>query len=69
MPFLQNQRVFKGAILSGRHAVELMLEFAQRHSVKPAIKEYPLTTEGIEKAIKDSESNKVRYRAVLVPQH
>lgn len=44
MPFLQNQRVFKGAILGGRHAVELMLEFAQRHSVKPAIKEYPLVT-------------------------
>ncbi|KAI8148600.1 chaperonin 10-like protein [Fennellomyces sp. T-0311] len=69
LPFLQSQKVFKGAILGGRYIVDLMLEFAARHGIKPAIVEYPMTPEGITKAIKDSENNSVRYRAVLMPQH
>ncbi|KAI9499710.1 hypothetical protein BDB00DRAFT_752919 [Zychaea mexicana] len=67
--FLQSQRVFKGAILGGRYMVDLMLEFASRHNIKPAVTDYPMTPDGISQAIKDSESNKIRYRAVLIPQH
>ncbi|ORZ00644.1 chaperonin 10-like protein [Syncephalastrum racemosum] len=65
IPFLQSQRVFKGSILGGRYMVELMLEFAARHQIKPAIVNFPFSVEGLEKAVEESEANKLRYRAVL----
>ncbi|KAG2216051.1 hypothetical protein INT45_001563 [Circinella minor] len=67
--FLQSQKTFKASMLSGRYTVDLMLEFAARHGIKPAIVKYPLTTEGLSKAVKDSESNSIRYRAVLFPEN
>lgn len=42
LPFLQSQRSFKGSILGGRYILELMLEFAARHQIKAAIKEFPM---------------------------
>lgn len=44
VPFLAEQRTFKGSILGGRYSVQLMLEFAARHQIKPAIVEFPFVS-------------------------
>ncbi|KAJ8663740.1 hypothetical protein O0I10_000013 [Lichtheimia ornata] len=67
-PFLQSEKIFRGSILGGRYIVELMLEFASRHNIKAAIEDYPMTPDGIAKAVEDCEANKLRYRAVLLPK-
>jgi D-arabinose 1-dehydrogenase-like Zn-dependent alcohol dehydrogenase len=46
-----------------------MLTFAARHGVKPQVELYEHTgVDSIEKILARMESNKVRYRAVLVAQ-
>ncbi|KAH8805300.1 NADP-dependent alcohol dehydrogenase [Xylogone sp. PMI_703] len=42
-----------------------MFEFVARHNIKPLIQIYPMTEEGIMKAVKDLQDGKVRYRAIL----
>ena len=45
-----------------------MLDFVARHDIKPIVMEYPMSVQGIEKAFKELEEGKIRYRAVLVGQ-
>ncbi|KAG2219265.1 hypothetical protein INT45_000041 [Circinella minor] len=66
---IANQKTLRGSVNGSRYVVDLMLEFAARHNIKPAVVDYPMTPEGISKAIKDNEDNSTRYRAVLTPQH
>ncbi|KAI8370061.1 chaperonin 10-like protein [Choanephora cucurbitarum] len=64
--FLVDQKTFKGSIVGGRYIIDLMLEFAARHQIKPQIEEYPFDIDGIQEAIKTCDSGKARYRGVLV---
>lgn len=45
-----------------------MLEFAARHKIKPTIETFPLSEEGLNKAIEKLKAGSVRYRAVLVAE-
>ncbi|KAI8057479.1 chaperonin 10-like protein [Thamnidium elegans] len=63
---LTDQKSIKGSIVGGRYVIELMLEFAQRHHIKPKIEEYPLDLDGLHAAIERCEKGQARYRAVLV---
>jgi uncharacterized zinc-type alcohol dehydrogenase-like protein len=64
--FITEQKKLRGSIVGGRHIVELMLEFAERHDIKPMIEEYTYDVKGIEEAIERCAANKARYRAVLI---
>ena len=41
------------------------LTFAARHDIRPWIEEYPMTVDGLTRALADLEAGKIRYRAVL----
>ncbi|KAI7871768.1 chaperonin 10-like protein [Spinellus fusiger] len=60
------QLAFVGAIQAGRLLTQQTLEFAARHNIKPMIEEFPFSVEGVEAAFERCESNKMRYRGVLV---
>lgn len=64
--FITSQLQVKGSFIGGRHAIELMLEFAARHNIKPQIEEYPFDLEHLEKAVDSCRSGKARYRGILV---
>jgi D-arabinose 1-dehydrogenase-like Zn-dependent alcohol dehydrogenase len=46
-----------------------MLEFAAQHEIKPIMMEFPMTEEGITKAMDTLRDGKMRYRGVLIPQN
>ncbi|KAI9331772.1 chaperonin 10-like protein [Pilaira anomala] len=56
-----DQKSIKGSHVGGRYAIELMLEFAKRHNIKPTIEEYPLDLDGLHAAIACSEKNQAWY--------
>ncbi|KAF4976587.1 hypothetical protein FZEAL_6765 [Fusarium zealandicum] len=56
----------QGSLVGSRDSMRKLLEFASRKNIKPTTMTYPLTEEGIQKAIQDLKDGKVRYRAVLV---
>ncbi|KAI7868486.1 chaperonin 10-like protein [Spinellus fusiger] len=60
------QLAFVGTFQAGRLLTQQMLEFAARHNIKPMIEEFPFSVEGAEAAFERCESNKMRYRGVLV---
>ncbi|KAG1401708.1 hypothetical protein G6F60_006205 [Rhizopus arrhizus] len=66
MEILGGQKSFKGSIVGGRYAIELMLEFAGRHNIKPQIEEYDFNLDELHKAIERCDASKTRYRAVLI---
>jgi D-arabinose 1-dehydrogenase-like Zn-dependent alcohol dehydrogenase len=45
-----------------------MLEFADFHGVKPVIETFPMTEQGIQKALQKLDERKIRYRGVLVAE-
>lgn len=57
----------QGSIVASRYIHQRMLSFAALHDIKPMINIFPMSKEGIEKAMKALEDGQVRYRAVLVP--
>jgi D-arabinose 1-dehydrogenase-like Zn-dependent alcohol dehydrogenase len=45
-----------------------MIQFASHHGIKPIIMEFPMTEEGITKAMDTLRDGKMKYRGVLIPQ-
>ncbi|KAE9366654.1 GroES-like protein [Stipitochalara longipes BDJ] len=45
-----------------------MLEFAARHKIRPMIETFPLSEEGLGRAVEKLKAGSVRYRAVLVAE-
>jgi D-arabinose 1-dehydrogenase-like Zn-dependent alcohol dehydrogenase len=45
-----------------------MLEFADRHQVKPWIETFAMTDDGLKEAFNKLENGEMRYRGVLVRQ-
>ncbi|CAO3676488.1 unnamed protein product [Umbelopsis ramanniana] len=63
-----NQLRVTGSLVASRHQNGKMLEFAERHNIRPKIEEYPMTAEGTTEAVASVAQNKARYRAVLVAE-
>ena len=68
MPILLNGLRVQGSIVSPRYLHNQMLAFAEQHKIRPVIEKFPMTTEGITKAMHKLDEGHVRYRAVLIPQ-
>ena len=45
-----------------------MLEFAARHKIVPTIERFPLSEDGLVKAVQKLKAGSLRYRAVLVAE-
>ncbi|KAF2087769.1 GroES-like protein [Saccharata proteae CBS 121410] len=69
MPLILSGIRIQGSLVASRACHRRMLEFAARHDIKPMINKFPMTAEGINRAIETLESGKMRYRGVLVPEN
>jgi D-arabinose 1-dehydrogenase-like Zn-dependent alcohol dehydrogenase len=58
----------RSSLVASRAKHDEMLAFAAAHDVKPWVEEFELSEKGIEEAIQKLNSNKMRYRGVLVAQ-
>ena len=58
----------QGVRVSSRERVHELLAFAASKRIIPTVVKYPLTVDGIERAMEDLRNDKVRYRAVLVKE-
>ncbi|KAH7130241.1 chaperonin 10-like protein [Dendryphion nanum] len=67
MPLLANGLRVQGSVVAPRHIHRQMLEFAAQHKIKPILMEFPLSEEGITKAMTTLNEGNMRYRGVLVP--
>lgn len=57
----------KGSLVASRNQHRRMLDFAALHQIKPILEEFPMTEEGINRALDKLAKGEVYYRAVLVP--
>jgi D-arabinose 1-dehydrogenase-like Zn-dependent alcohol dehydrogenase len=69
LPMLQTGITVQGSIVAARAVHRRMLEFAAQHEIKPIMMEFPMTEEGITKAMDTLRDGKMRYRGVLIPQN
>ena len=69
LPIIQSGITIQGSIVAARAVHRRMLEFAAQHEIKPIIMEFPMTEEGITKALDTLRDGKMRYRGVLIPQN
>ncbi|KAJ4479030.1 chaperonin 10-like protein [Lentinula aciculospora] len=53
------------SMLATRFMQTKMLEFAERHNIRPIIEKFPMTEAGIGAAIEKLKNGDIRYRAVL----
>lgn len=65
---LVNELQILGSLVAARHIHKQMIEFSALHKIGPTVQKFPMTTEGITKAIETLESGDKRYRGVLIPQ-
>ena len=57
----------QGSLVAPRNQHRQMLDFAALHQIKPIVEEFPMTEDGIKKAMDKLDRGEVYYRAVLVP--
>ncbi|KAF1951588.1 GroES-like protein [Byssothecium circinans] len=68
IPLITNGYNILGTAVASRPVHRSMLQFASRHQIKPVIMEFPMTQEGITKAMNTLRDGKMKYRGVLIPQ-
>lgn len=68
MPLIVNGIAVQGSVVAPRHIHREMLRFAAHHQIKPINMEFPMTTEGITKAMETLDNGGMRYRGILKPQ-
>ncbi|KAF2232298.1 GroES-like protein [Viridothelium virens] len=68
MPILLNGLRIQGSIVAPRYTHRQMIAFAALHGIHPIIEKFPMTADGITKAMHELDEGHVRYRAVLLPQ-
>lgn len=71
MPYstLMNKEMqIQGSLVSPRLRQQQMLEFAALHGIEPVIMKFPMSKEGVEKAMGTLREGKMRYRGVLVAE-
>jgi D-arabinose 1-dehydrogenase-like Zn-dependent alcohol dehydrogenase len=56
----------RSSLVASRAKHDEMLQFAATHGVTPWVEEFELSEEGIAEVVGKLESNKIRYRGVLV---
>jgi D-arabinose 1-dehydrogenase-like Zn-dependent alcohol dehydrogenase len=69
MPLLLNGISIQGSVVAARHIHRQMLKFAAQHQIKPILMEFPMSEEGIEKAMDTLSEGGMRYRGVLIPEN
>lgn len=69
LPVVQRGITIQGSTIPGRAVHREMLEFAALHGIKPMNMEFPMTEDGITKAMEMLTTGKMRYRGVLIPQN
>lgn len=65
-PVLLKELSIHGALSSSPEGFDDMLEFASKHNILPLVEEFPMTEEGVAKAIAKLNDGSIRYRGVLV---
>jgi D-arabinose 1-dehydrogenase-like Zn-dependent alcohol dehydrogenase len=66
LPFILKEISIHGALTSKPQEFEAMLEFSSKNDVRPIIEEFPMTEEGVAKAVAKLNDGSIRYRGVLV---
>jgi D-arabinose 1-dehydrogenase-like Zn-dependent alcohol dehydrogenase len=69
MPLLMSGISVQGSLVAARQIHTHMLQFAAQHQIKPINMEFPMTEEGITKAMDTLSSGEMRYRGVLIPEN
>jgi D-arabinose 1-dehydrogenase-like Zn-dependent alcohol dehydrogenase len=68
MPLIMAGINIQGSLVATRTVHRRMLDFAALHSIKPIIERFPMSEDGIKKAMEKLEEGKVYYRAVLIAE-
>lgn len=68
VPLVLNELQIRGSVVAARQIHKMMLDFSALHNIAPIIQKFPMTKDGIEKAIATLENGEMRYRGVLVRQ-
>jgi D-arabinose 1-dehydrogenase-like Zn-dependent alcohol dehydrogenase len=68
MPLLSKGLRIQGSVVAPRAIHRKMLDFAARENIAPVTQTFPMTKEGIERAMKRLEEGEIRYRGVLLPE-
>ncbi|KAK2603580.1 hypothetical protein QQS21_004260 [Conoideocrella luteorostrata] len=66
MPLIFKGISVQGSLVATRSVHRKMLEFAAFHDIKPIVEKYPMTEEGIKRALERLEEGKVIFRAVMI---
>lgn len=66
LPLVMKALRIQGSLPAARGSQREMLQFAARHRIRPIVMTFPLSQNGIEKAMKTLREGKMRYRGVLV---
>jgi len=68
MSLLSNGLRVQGSIVASRYIHNRMLNFAALHDIKPINQSFPMTVDGITKAMSTLEAGNMRYRGILIPE-
>jgi len=68
MPILAGELKIQGSLVAARQVQREMVAFAAHHQIRPIIEQFPMTVDGIQRAMKKLEDGKMRYRGVVVAQ-
>ncbi|KAF5724957.1 hypothetical protein FMUND_301 [Fusarium mundagurra] len=68
-PLIASGLRVQGSVIASRLEIRNMLSFAAHHRIRPMVMEFPMSKEGIDKAIEVLKTRKMRYRGVLVAPH
>jgi D-arabinose 1-dehydrogenase-like Zn-dependent alcohol dehydrogenase len=69
LPLLAKGIRIQGSDVAPRSVYHTMLAFAAAQGIKPMIKTFPMTADGITQAFDELEAGTLRYRAVLVAEN
>ena len=66
LPLVMKALRIQGSLPAARGSQREMLQFAARHRIRPIVMTFPLSQNGIEKAMETLREGRMRYRGVLV---
>ncbi|KAJ5322029.1 uncharacterized protein N7506_011159 [Penicillium brevicompactum] len=66
LPLVMKGLRIQGSLPAARGSQREMLQFAARHRIRPIVMTFPLSQNGIEKAMETLKEGRMRYRGVLI---
>ncbi|KAK9855326.1 hypothetical protein MYU51_002759 [Penicillium brevicompactum] len=66
LPLVMKGLRIQGSLPAARGSQREMLQFAARHRIRPIVMTFPLSQNGIEKAMETPKEGRMRYRGVLI---